>query len=234
MKISYSYYSGLGKRNNNEDAVSVTEGVDSLLAIVADGLGGQDNGEYASRQAISTLYQRLREAPISAATLEKAIFEANTAICTLQADHPEAHTTLAALWLGESFAEAMHVGDTRIYQFRKGTVLYQSVDHSVAQLGVMAGDLKPEEIRTHQDRNKLFRALGETPMPKLAKKHLDIQAGDRLLLCSDGFWEGILEEDMLRCAGETDDAELWLQKMREIAEPKAADNNTAIAIVINR
>ena len=59
-----------------------------------------------------------------------------------------------------------------------------------------------------------------------------VAPGDRLLLCSDGFWEGILEADMLRCARLTDNAEQWLRKMREIAEPVASDNNTAIAIVI--
>lgn len=97
----------------------------------------------------------------------------------------------------------------------------------------MAGDLKPEEIRSHRDRNKLFRALGVGHMPKIAEKTLRVQAGDRLLLCSDGFWEGILEEEMLRCAEENGDAEGWLKSMREIAEPAAGDNNTAVAIVID-
>lgn len=232
MKFSLSHYSGLGKRKNNEDAVAVQESADGLLAIVADGLGGQDNGEYASQQAIQTLCEWLLTEAVSASALEEAISKANDAICKLQDKHPGAHTTLAVVWLGKDFAEAMHVGDTRIYQFRDGVILYQSADHSVAQLGVLAGDLKPEEIRTHKDRNKLFRALGEEPMPKIAEKQLDIQEGDRLLLCSDGFWEGILEEEMLRCAEGTENAEEWLQKMREIAEPAASDNNTAVAVVI--
>ena len=232
MKLSLSYYSSLGKRKNNEDAVSVLESVNGVLAVVADGLGGQENGERASRQVVKTLNDRLSGESITSRKMTDAVLEANGKICELQASYPGAQTTVAAVWLGEGFAEAVHVGDTRIYQFRGDTILYQSVDHSVAQLGVMAGDIKPGEIRTNRDRNKLFRVLGDKRPPKIAEKLLDIQPGDRLLLCSDGFWEGILEADMLRCARLTDNAESWLRKMREIAEPAAKDNNTAIAIVI--
>ena len=232
MNVSLSCYSSIGRRKNNEDAVSVTENTKGLLAIVADGLGGQDNGEYASQQAIRTLNNRLSSKTISAEALENAIVEANRAVRAVQAEHPGAQTTIAVVWLGEGFAEAMHVGDTRIYQFRNNKILYQSVDHSVAQLSVMAGELKPEEIRSSRDRNKLFRALGDPHVPKIAEALLDVQTGDRLLLCSDGFWEGILENEMLRCSSITENAEKWLHAMREIAEPTANDNNTAIAIVI--
>lgn len=232
MNVSLSYYSGIGYRKNNEDAVSVMENEHGLLAIVADGLGGQDNGEYASRQAVKTLHDLLCTEDVSASALEKAIVQANEDICSLQKFRPGAQTTIAAVWLGEGFAEAMHVGDTRIYQFRNDAILYQSVDHSIAQLSVMTGDIKPDELRFHRDRNKLFRALGERRKPKIAGNLLDIRKGDRLLLCSDGFWEGILESDMLFCAKITEDAESWLQRMREVAEPVASDNNSAVAIVI--
>ena len=232
MILDLSYYSALGNRKNNEDAVSVMKNAGGLLAIVADGLGGQDNGEYASWQAVNTLKEALSTQTVSTKALEEAIAEANRDICVLQSEHPGAQTTIAVIWLGGAYAEAMHVGDTRIYQFRGDSILYQSVDHSVAQLSVMAGELRPEEIRTHRDRNKLFRALGDTQMPKIAKRRLDVQKGDRLLLCSDGFWEGIVEKEMLRLARLTTSAEAWLTKMREIAEPAARDNNTAIAIII--
>ena len=196
MNISLSYYSGLGRRKNNEDSVSVLESPNGLLAIVADGLGGQDNGEYASRQAVKTLNDLLAHEPISSRKLTQAVLQANREIVSLQAGRPGAQTTIAAVWLGEGFAETAHVGDTRIYQFRDDAIIYQSTDHSLAQLGVMAGDLKLEDIRSNKDRNKLFRALGDRRTPKVAEKLLDILP-------------------------------------REIAEPAASDNNTAIAIVIN-
>ena len=127
----------------------------------------------------------------------------------------------------------MHVGDTRIYQFRGDSVIYQSIDHTIAQLAVMSGDLKPEEIRTSKERNRLFRALGDSEPPKVGSKLLELEKGDRLLLCSDGFWEGILEKDMIRLAKSTESAQGWLNEMRRIAEPLASDNNTAIALLVS-
>ena len=179
-----------------------------------------------------TLKEKLSAEAVSAEKLEKAIVKANEDIIGLQSRHPGAQTTIAALWVCGDCAEAMHVGDTRIYQFRGDSILYQSVDHSIAQLSVISGELKPEEIRTHRDRNKLFRALGDEQMPKIAKRQLALQKGDRLLLCSDGFWEGIVEKDMLRLSRLTASAEDWLSKMREIAELAASDNNTAIAMIV--
>ena len=233
MNVSLSYYTNTGQRKNNEDAVSVLENAHGLLAIVADGVGGQDNGEYASQLAVKTLNDSLGAKAVSPDELEAAIIQANTDVHAVQEQHHGAQTTIAALWLGEQFAVAMHVGDTRIYQFRNGQVVFQTADHSMAQIAVMAGDIKLGDIRKSRDRNKLFRALGDSSAPKVASRLLDIRSGDRLLLCSDGFWEKILEPEMVEAMKRTRNAEEWLREMRSIAEPEAADNNTAIAIVIN-
>ncbi len=231
--VDLSSYSGIGKRTNNEDAFIVKENSEGLLALVCDGLGGQDNGEYASQAAVETITAYLDGKPISAEALGEAITLANEAVCKVQEEHPGAQTTVAAVWLGDNSGEAMNVGDSRIYQFRDGEIVYQSVDHTLAQLAVMTGELKPEEIRGTNLRNRLFRALGDAVAPKIGEKQLEILSGDRLLICSDGFWEGILEDEMLKIAERTDNAEDWLTQMRSIAEPAASDNNTAIAIVIS-
>ena len=233
MNISLSYYSEIGKRKTNEDAVSVLETAKGILAIVADGLGGMGNGDLASQQTVRVMNELLGSGEVSADLMEAAILKANEEVCSLQCEHPGAHSTVAAVWLEDSFAYALHVGDSRIYQFRDGDIVYQSVDHSLAQLAVISGDLKPEEIRTHKTRNKLIRAIGTSTPPKAAHQLLELRAGDRLLLCSDGFWENILEAEMLASAQRTDNAEDWLREMRDIAEPAARDNNTAIAILIN-
>ena len=233
MQVSYSYYSGLGRRKNNEDAVQVLESASGVIAIVADGVGGQACGELASQQTVQTMVSRMAASGIHADVMKGAILAANEAIVQIQKKHPGSQTTLAALWLGEKYAIAMHVGDSRIYQFREGRIVFQSVDHSIAQLAVLNGDARPEDIRSHPDKNKLFRALGDPNTPRIAEQLLEILPGDRLLLCSDGFWEKILEEDMIKTAFSTDNAETWLEQMRAIAEPRATDNNTAIAIVIN-
>ncbi len=232
MNISMSYYTHIGKRANNEDALAAVEGKGGVLACVADGLGGHQNGEFASRAAVDALKRLLAEEEISEDSLEDAVLRADEAVRRVHETAPGALTTVAALWLSDRRAAAAHVGDSRIYQFRDGKVLYQSMDHSAAQLAVLAGDITPQEIRGRKDRNKLIRVLGGESAPKVAQKLLDVRPGDRFLLCSDGFWEQITEETMLALAQKGGDAAAWLADMRAVAQPKAKDNNTAIAILV--
>ena len=233
MKISLSYYSGIGRRKKNEDSMSAVEVKNGILALVADGLGGHQNGEYASREAVTTMNRLLIEEEISEDSLEDAVLEADEAVRRLHETVPGALTTIAALWLCGDQAVVAHVGDTRVYQFRNGNVLFQTSDHSAAQLAVLAGEIGLEGIRGHRDRNKLIRVLGGEDAPRVAEQQLNVLRGDRFLLCSDGFWEQITEDKMIEAAKGTDDAGIWLSRMRAIAEPNAKDNNTAIAIVIS-
>ncbi len=234
MRTDVASYSALGKRKNNEDAVSAAACKAGLLAIVADGLGGHANGEYASQAAVNIINRSLVNLDISEDDIEDAVYDANDEVLKIQEQHPGAMTTITVLWLGDSSAVAAHVGDSRIYQFRDGKIIYQSVDHSVSQLAVMAGDIRPEEIRNHKDRNKLTRALGAEAEPKVAVKLLRVMPGDRFLLCSDGFWEMVTEEQMLLFASRCSDAESWLKEMRAIAEPRSKDNNTAVAVIVEK
>lgn len=233
MNISLSSYSSIGKRKTNEDSLSAAESRNGLLAVVADGLGGHANGEFASREAVRVMNRRLIEAEISEDGLEDAVLEADEAVRLLHEEKaPGALTTVAALWLGERQAAAANVGDTRIYQFRDGRVRYQSIDHSAAQLAVLAGEISREEIRGHRDRNKLIRVLGAEEAPRVEQKLLDVRPGDSFLLCSDGFWEIITEQQMLRAQQDAADAVVWLDRMRKLVEPQAKDNNTAVAILV--
>lgn len=231
MNVSVSYYTHIGRRKNNEDALSVRRNETGLLAVVADGLGGMGNGEYASRQAVKTLEETLEGAAFSQKALEAAVARANADIRVEQQAHPGAMTTVAVLWLQEGRTLAAHVGDSRIYQFRGDCILFQSRDHSMAQRAVEAGALKPEDIRTFKGRNRLYRALGAGRGVTAAAEELSVQPGDRFLLCSDGFWETLDEEEMISLALRTESAEAWLREMRAVVEPAARDNNTAVAIV---
>ena len=228
MSVKYSSYSGLGHRENNEDAYAVFDTANGFLAIAADGLGGHNNGEYASRQAVETISTCLADTPLSEDAVEDAIIKANEDICLLQHSKPEAKTTIALLWTAGESAIVANVGDTRIYQFRDGRIVYQSTDHSVAQLSVIAGEITAEDIRKSPDRNRLTRSLGQREAPWIDIVSLKIRPGDRFLLCSDGFWESVTEDQMLQGAAE--DVDAWLSEMRFIAESRAHDNNTAIAV----
>lgn len=232
MKYELACYSSIGKRNNNEDAFFAAEYDAAVLALVADGLGGMGNGEFASRQAVETIRAALSGKEVSGQALRAAIAQANRDVEGLHSDHPNAMTTVAAVWIDGGGGWAMHIGDTRIYHFRDGQILYQSLDHSVSQEEADAGRIQPEDIRFHPDRNKLTEAVGDAREPPVSEHRLQPERGDRLLICSDGFWEKIWESEMLTAADETETAEEWLDAMRRIAEPGAADNNTAVAVVI--
>ncbi|MBE5972076.1 MAG: serine/threonine-protein phosphatase [Lachnoclostridium sp.] len=234
MKISTSYYSEIGGRDKNEDAVSLLEYDERVLALTADGLGGHSDGELASALAVKIVNNELIHQRISVVTLRNAIEKANEEIFRNK-DGSGMKTTISAVWFDEWSALAANVGDTRIYQFRDGQVIFQSRDHSVAQMSVLAGDIQPEEVRTSKERHKLTRALGAQDEVSVDIAHLEVQKGDALLLCTDGFWEKIRGAEMAEeLIGETS-AVTWMENMRaRIADRgvENGDNHSAVAIMV--
>lgn len=233
MTISYASYSDIGSRENNEDALGIHAQDQTLLAVVADGLGGQDNGELASRLAVDTIIQELTDKELDEEALAYSLIHASDAIRESQTG---GQTTAVALWLNDTQGAAAHVGDSRIYQFRDGRIIFQSVDHSLVQMALMVGELSADEVRHHKDRNKLFRVLGEQKEEaRTDSAELTVSPGDRFLLCSDGFWEPVTEKDMLRTLQDTETPRQWLDAMRQIVEsarnPKQ-DNYSAICIFV--
>jgi len=235
MEIQISHYSAIGRRENNEDSLTLLQDRDSLLAVVADGLGGLSRGEVASGLATQTMNRLLQHVLPDEDTLIDAIQEASRIILEARKPGERMCTTVASLWIHKNIAYAANVGDSRIYQFRRDGIVFQSMDHSVAQMAVLVGELEQAQLRESPDRNRLTRALGSEDAPKVACSQLNVQPGDRFLLCSDGFWEPVLEDDMLRTLARTTDTAAWLQAMRTIVEAAndpRQDNHTAIAISV--
>lgn len=233
MKNSSSYYSEIGGRKNNEDAAQIVEAGGTTLAVVADGLGGYVNGEIASHIAIRTITAELSQRKVSHHALKAAIDAANAQIIKEQETGGGMKSTVAVLWMNSSGALAANVGDTRIYQFRDGQIVYQSRDHTLLQLEVISGELKQQDVRKNPDRNCLLRALGAGEEVKADIVELSVRPGDAFLLCTDGFWDNILEEEMVETLSDASLASDWLRSMRRIAERRMSadnDNHTAIAI----
>ena len=232
MTFTYAGYSDVGKRKNNEDAYNILQ-EDSLIAVVADGLGGHANGEVASKIAADNITKNAIGCEFDEDELGYTILDAHTDIC---ATNSSACTTVAALWISGNNAIAAHVGDSRIYQFRNNRIIYQSEDHSMVQVAISLGQLPADACRHHKDRNKVYNVLGdEKERPKIDTQELDVLPGDRFLLCSDGFWEPISEEVMLETVFSFSSPQAWLNEMREKIQeqnhPKQ-DNNTAILILV--
>lgn len=237
MYINYSEYSSIGGRRKNEDMVQITSYPESTIGLVADGLGGHGDGDVASRMATHIISQEIYNGAVSRILMEKAIRCANESILRRHADGSDMKTTIAAVWMDAERACAAHVGDTRIYQFRDQKIIYQSVDHSISQLAVLMGEISADQIRGHCDRNRLTRALGSRKDVVIDMDMLDVMPGDAFLLCSDGFWEHVLEEEMISDLKLADNAEQWLAAMRARVESRrgpGADNHTAAVFMILR
>lgn len=235
MNIEVAYYSDIGGRQFNEDAVSVTESDTGMLAIVADGLGGHGGGELAAKRSVSMVTGELLCAVPNESALVSAIEKANASILAMQNAEVQMKTTIAACWITGNRGFLANVGDTRIYLIRGEEIIYQSIDHTVAQLAVLGGAITAEEIRTTKDRNKLLRALGSGTELKIDTKVLELKPQDRFLICSDGFWEYITEPELLCFLHGNETASAWLNAMRKHIEEKGdsrMDNHSAIVLRI--
>lgn len=238
MHYTCSSYTAIGGRENNEDAFTILEHVPNALFVVADGLGGMDAGEVASGAVV----QSLKEAFLNNDNdfpLVDIIQNANEKLLDLQRKSgKQMMTTVTAVYCHDNrVVQCAHVGDSRIYVFGENSILYQSVDHSVSQMAVFNGEITPEEIRNHEDRNKLTRVLGNKEVVKIDVESIDPTEVKAILLCSDGFWEYIYEEEMILWLKKSADADEWLSSMREIVwsrVPENNDNNTAVAVIFER
>lgn len=180
-------------RGNNEDYLDwdITRG----LAVLADGVGGGNAGEVASRMAVTTLLEQLPHFPGElrgdecAERLRQAIEQANCRIheSAQYAPFLGMSTTLAALWLCGGRVLLAHVGDSRIYRLREGVLRQLTVDHSLVQELVDSGVMSPEEAQHSANRHLITRALGLKRQVVAELLETDGRAGDRYLLCSDGL-----------------------------------------------
>jgi PPM family protein phosphatase len=229
-----------GGREVNEDARAWAKGKDGrAFWMVADGLGGHGGGEIASRMAVEAAKAHMKQHfGLEPSSLDGALAAAQSAIVARKEEEPglsRMHSTMVLLVTDGSMARWAHLGDSRLYHFRNGRIRAETEDHSVPQMLFRAGEITKEEIRTHEDRNRLLRSLGSdgTWKPSILAEPVELKAGDAFLLCTDGFWELVLENEMEADLAATDTAEKWLTRMLRRLAARAGeghDNYTAIAV----
>jgi serine/threonine protein phosphatase PrpC len=198
---------GIRRREEpNEDSISVVRGVIPALSskafvllMVADGMGGQQDGQEASRLAVQSLSTYVEDAlhsprvtPAMFLSLLKAgIQYGNQALYqrNREQDNNMGTTMTATLVVGDT-AYVAHVGDSRCYLYREPAGLSQiTQDHSLVAALAAAGIIRPEDIYTHPRRNLIYRCLGDKKEVEVDTYTVALAAGDILLLCSDGLWE---------------------------------------------
>ena len=226
-----------GGRRTNQDCAGWREARGATCWVLADGLGGHASGEIASEAAVEGALTAFENAPgTDAATLGRCIERAQSVVRALQDGAPELdtmRTTLVVLTASGSEARWAHVGDSRLYVFRGGQVSARTSDHSVPQALVEAGELSPDDVRGHPDRNRLLRAIGSADLPRsTVSEARDVLPGDAFLLCSDGFWELVEEDEMQDDLAAADSPEAWVAAMESRLCARASghhDNYSALA-----
>ncbi len=232
--LGISTYTDIGGRARNEDTVRyVTRGEDGLCLVLADGLGGHGGGEQASAAAAECICEHW-DGSADPEALKSLVLEANRRVLSIQTSRCAMKTTVTVLTLAGKRAVWAHAGDSRLYCFQDRRLVFQTRDHSAAQLGVLLGDITTDQIRFHEDRSRVLRALGQDEELVVETGERELAAGGyAFLLCSDGFWEYVLEREMEEDLAQAADPGQWLARMRRRLDgrtPADNDNNTAAAV----
>ncbi len=180
------------------------------LLVLADGMGGDGAGELASAEVMRVarqLWQQgdWRDQP-AAVFLETLCQSAHAQLRVVGAGlaHGEPHSTVVALLLRGDRASWVHVGDSRLYRFHGRRCLDRTEDHSVAQLKVRRGELRPDQLADDPDQHKLLRGLGGVEPPKVEHGFAQLRSGQAFVLCSDGVWEYLTTSELSALARRRD------------------------------
>lgn len=233
-----------GGRPENQDCLSEIhmDGGTSSCWVLADGLGGHAGGQIASTEAVQSI---LLDFVSDRSTCEdpglcKWVEHAHLRLVSIQTEEEQLaqmRTTIVVLQVRAGVAYWTHCGDSRFYWFSEGRISIQSEDHSIPQALVKLGQLLPEDIRSHEDRNRITQCLG-SPGGVTASDNppIPLTPDAAFILCSDGFWEHVLEPEMLIDLAKAKDAQHWLDLMLTRCESRAVaecDNYSAIVGMIS-
>ena len=241
MQLEIIVMSKAGGRGVNEDACGFWTTPEACFCALSDGLGGHYGGDVASKLAVQHALDWFRETPeCSTRAVEASLRAGNFAIIREQQrdtrlKHMRATAVILSIDTRRSVAIWGHIGDSRLYCFRQGRIIEQTRDHSVSQSMVDAGYLQPSELRASPGRSKLLAALGNEEQfnGDIISSPFPLLPGDAFLLCTDGFWEYVEEEDMERMLRAAISAADWLKVLENqvIARGnKSQDNYSAIAV----
>jgi len=231
-----------GGRRINEDACGLWSGGEggACLAVIADGAGGHRGGATAARLVVESVLAWFRDhADSSCDGVLHVARAANEAVIRLQRTERRLaamRSTLVVLAVDATARRATwtHVGDSRLYVFRGGRISMQTREQSVVQRMIDAGYLRQDQLRVAPNRGTLLAAIGDERAFEYASvETCDLVPGDRMLLCTDGWWENIDDAELAMLARRAPSTEAWLHEMEGLVEARAhadGDNYSAIAI----
>jgi len=223
------------------------------LYVVCDGMGGGNAGEIAGALAVETIHAHLAEAarqadlpligPCNATVsapanrLASAIRAANDAVrreSWSRPDYAGMGTTVVAALLREEVLTIAHVGDSRLYLVRDGTIQALTTDHSWVAEQILNGVMTEEEAEQSARRNIVTRALGVESSVDVELTEVPVKGGDVLLLCSDGLTRGVRPIDILHILSGSEDLPAMSDRLIAMANEAGGDDNTTVIVVALR
>jgi serine/threonine protein phosphatase PrpC len=205
---------------------------------VSDGLGGHGGGQIASSLTAEYMTRAFMENPkIDREHIQQIFEQANARVLDEQSPALKMKSTGVALFINDGSVIWGHVGDSRLYHFVDKNLTDQTLDHSMSQMAVFSGEITADQIRHHDDRNRVLRAFGGDENIKAEiSAPLSFNSGfHAFLLCTDGFWEYVLEQEMEYDLADNETPYDWLQAMmQKISQraPEDSDNYSAAAVFV--
>jgi protein phosphatase len=234
-----------GKRRNNEDYIFPSSEVaspDHQLFMVCDGVGGLEKGEVASELAcdsFDTYFNTfLEEDDPSEEFINKTIRYTEARFDEYVQHNPEAKgmaTTFALLYIGNNGITAAYVGDSRIYQFRDGKIIYRTEDHRLVNSWVKLGKITEKEAEIHPQRNVITRAIVGSEYITSADTQLitDIEPGDLFFMCTDGVTESFTDRELAKIFNKKNSSEEIKNTIVERCVNQSNDNFSFYIIPIS-
>jgi len=241
MKFTIFQHSRQGPRPYNQDRLAYSYSKDSLLLVIADGMGGHRHGEVAAQLAVSTLtdaFQRMALPALAnpAKFLMSQIHLIHDLIAQVREEQEmlEApRTTIVAAVVQHGMLYCAHAGDSRLYHFRDGHLLYRTEDHSIVQSMYNKGMINKDEMLHHPYRHKIFSCLGGDVAPKIElTERQELVEGDTVLLCTDGLWGAVSDEKIKHAmlGASISENVTTLLDTAEAASADQGDNMSAIGL----
>ncbi len=224
------------ERDHNEDSCGVLADGATTVVVVADGVSSASAGEVASRMAVDVLLRAYREEPAdrpAGQRLYRAVQQANIEIYDRAVVVPELRgmtTTLTAVAVERGELTAVHVGDSRLYVVRDGGIVQLTKDHTAAAERVRLGLLSKDRARVHPDRSVLTRSVGRELIVSRDRITRALAGGDVLVVCSDGLYNVLADEEIADAVAERD-AAAACRALVDAANARGTGDNLTAAVV---
>jgi serine/threonine protein phosphatase PrpC len=249
LRIEIAAHTDLGRvRKNNEDFCRVERALN--LCVLSDGMGGEAHGEVASSQTVQTIVTHCQQAENNRATptfgepqpdvsertnrLASAIHLANRKIFEMASANPEQMgmgATVVAAWIDGQRLSLAHVGDSRAYLLRAGSLAQLTADHSLVAEKVRIGIMTPQEADSSEYQSVLTRAVGTNATVEVDTDEQMLLAGDALLLCTDGLTRMVTDPEIASTLLTTASAQAAADRLVELANENGGVDNVSVIIV---